>query len=111
ADVDELLANGETIRHIMWKLTDPTAVDRIKAIVGSQSVIIADGHHRYETSLAFSQAHPEIAGADHILIFIANLHGEGTVILPTHRMLFGIPDFNQYAFIEKLRQQYELVFF
>ncbi len=108
ADVDELLANGESVRHTMWRLTDPALVARLEKLVATKKVVIADGHHRYETAVAYSAAHPELDGADHIMIYLANLHGEGTVILPTHRILHSIGSFNQYEFLRELEKHFIL---
>lgn len=109
ADIRETLASGEHVRHLLWKLDDPIAVDRIEKMLRDQVVTIADGHHRYETSLAFEEAHPEIQGDKYVMTYLSNLHGEGTVILPTHRVLHDVQGFDQYAFLEKLRTRFDLV--
>ncbi len=108
ADVDEVLPTGARVRHTLWKLTDPPLVTRMQKLVAAKQIVIADGHHRYETAVVFSETHPEIAGADGIMIFLANLRGEGTVILPTHRILHSVPSFDQYAFLAELEKHYEL---
>jgi uncharacterized protein (DUF1015 family) len=108
ADIDEELPSSETIRHTMWKLTDPSLVTRIEKLMATKKVIIADGHHRYETALAYAQEHPDNEAAQYIMIFIANLLGEGTVILPTHRILYGMKDFNQYTFIAGLKKDFSV---
>ena len=109
ADVDEYLQDGEVVRHLLWRMEDTAAVERIEHIVGSNPIIIADGHHRYETALRYHELHPEIPGADHMMMFISNLESEGTVVFPTHRILHDAPNFNQYRLLEKLRERYELV--
>jgi uncharacterized protein (DUF1015 family) len=111
ADVDEYLQNGEVVRHILWRLEDAAAENRIERIVGHGPVIIADGHHRYETALQYHEQHPEIPGAAYMMMFLSNLESEGTVILPTHRVLHRAPKFNQFRLIEKLRERYEIVTF
>lgn len=108
ADIDEKLENGSTVRHMVWSLDDAIAVDRIHKIISNRPVVIADGHHRYETAVAFAEMHPEISGAKYLMVFISNLRSSGTVILPTHRVLYGLPDFNAYTLFAKLREQYEL---
>ncbi|HET6511561.1 MAG TPA: DUF1015 family protein, partial [Candidatus Kapabacteria bacterium] len=108
ADIDERLENGETVRHMLWCLDDAIAVDRIEKIIGTQPIVIADGHHRYETAVAFSELHPKNHGAQYLMVFISNLRASGTVILPTHRVLYGMKDFNAYALFAKLREDYEL---
>src|ERR1035437_6914479 len=109
ADVDEVLPDGGTIRHLLWRLDDPAATARIAQIVSGQSVIIADGHHRYETALEYHRLHPEIAQAGYAMMFLSNLHAQGTVILPTHRLLHDVPDFNQYRLLEELKERFELL--
>ncbi|HYM20448.1 MAG TPA: DUF1015 domain-containing protein [Candidatus Kapabacteria bacterium] len=109
ADVFETLPNGEQVRHTVWQLTDPPLVTRLEKLIASQKVYIADGHHRYETAVAFSSAHPELRGADRIMIYLANLRGDGTVILPTHRVLYGLSSFNQYAFLSELEKHFSVI--
>ncbi len=106
ADIDEMLPNGETVRHTLWKLTDPALITRLEKLVATKKIVIADGHHRYETAVAFSEAHSEIPGADRIMIYLANLRAEGTVVLPTHRILYGLDGFNQYTFLTNLEKNF-----
>jgi uncharacterized protein (DUF1015 family) len=106
ADIDEELASGEEVRHTMWKLTDPALLTRLEKLIAAKKIIIADGHHRYESSLTYAQEHPENQAAQYIMIFLANLHGEGTVILPTHRILYERKDFNQFAFLAQLKKEF-----
>ncbi len=109
ADIDDTLPNGETVRHILWRLDDQLAVERVSRVVGQGKVIIADGHHRYETAVEFHEKHPEIAGDGYIMIFISNLQSPGAIILPTHRLVHDAPDFNQYRLIERLKEHFEIV--
>jgi len=110
-DVEERLPNGQTVRHILWRLDDEAASARITKIVGTTQVIIADGHHRYETALEFHQLHPEIRGAEYMMIFISNLQSEGMVVLPTHRLLHSVPSFDQYKLLEALKAKFDLIQF
>ncbi len=109
ADVEESLPANGCIRHLIWRLPDETAENRISQLVSHSPVIIADGHHRYETAVEFHKRHPEIPGAEHMMMFLANLHAEGTVILPTHRLLFGLDNFNQYHLLRQLAARFELL--
>jgi len=111
ADVEEKFPNNKTVRHLFWKLTDEVAINRITSIVRNQKVMIADGHHRYETALKFSTDHPENIGAQYMMVFLSNIRGEGSVILPTHRVLYGMPDFNPYRFLEGLRSNFDIQVF
>ena len=108
ADIDEELANNESVRHTIWALTDPALVTRLEKLVATKKIIIADGHHRYESSLQYAGEHPDIDGAQYIMIYLANLHGEGTVILPTHRVIYGRKDFNQFAFLSQIEKEFSV---
>ncbi len=108
ADIDEVLPSGEHVRHTMWRLTEPALVARLEKLIATKKIVIADGHHRYETSVAFAAAHPEIAGADYIMIYLANTKGEGTVIFPTHRILHDMANFNEYDFLAKLGKEFRI---
>lgn len=108
ADVDEVLPTGARVRHTLWKLTDPPLVTRLQKLIASKQIVIADGHHRYETAVAFAETHPDLPGADGIMIFLSNLRGEGTIILPTHRVLHSLASFDQYSFLANLEKQFDL---
>jgi uncharacterized protein (DUF1015 family) len=82
------------VHHQLWSITDPALFPRCAGIVDDQPVLIADGHHRYETALEFRdrmrEAHPR-AGPDapfeFVLSCICNMEEPGVVVLPTHRVL------------------------
>jgi uncharacterized protein (DUF1015 family) len=62
------------------------AAAELAALAGRAQLYIADGHHRYETAVAYAQEHPE---ADRVLSFIVSAADPGLTILPTHRIIFG----------------------
>ena len=55
-----------------------------------KKLLIADGHHRYETALAFHERIPALAGADRVMMTFVNMHSPGLKILATHRLVSGI---------------------
>jgi uncharacterized protein (DUF1015 family) len=82
--------------HQLWRVTDPTLIAEVAARLEREPLIIADGHHRYETALRYRNE--RIAQGDtekeapfqYVLAYLANAHDEGLVILPTHRVLQGV---------------------
>jgi uncharacterized protein (DUF1015 family) len=72
--------------HRLWRVTDAAAIARFAASLADERIIIADGHHRYETALAYRDEQRTPA-AGSILAYVTNLDEEGVVVLPTHRML------------------------
>jgi uncharacterized protein (DUF1015 family) len=79
-------------RHELWVLPDAD-VDAIAAAVASAPVVIADGHHRYETALAFrDEAAGSVDGAGSVLAYIVELTESQLAVGPIHRLLSGLPD-------------------
>jgi uncharacterized protein (DUF1015 family) len=70
----------------MWTVTGARAAE-LTALAGRAQLYIADGHHRYETAVAFAAEDPR---ADRVLSFIVSSHDPGLTILPTHRIVFGV---------------------
>jgi uncharacterized protein (DUF1015 family) len=98
-EVDALLTNasiGEPIldvldeyqaRHRVWPIADTAA---IQSLMADKKLLIADGHHRYETALGYAKDHPDDAAAQFVMMTFVNMHAPGLKILATHRVLRGI---------------------
>jgi uncharacterized protein (DUF1015 family) len=97
------------VKHRVWTVTQPKAILGAVETMADKGVFIADGHHRYETALAFREEmrskHGVLPGAayEHVLMFLCNMDDEGIVILPTHRGIHSVPDFSADAFLAKVR--------
>ena len=87
--------------HTIWKITEPGRIEKIRALMADKKLIIADGHHRYETALNFARQNPTLPGADRTQMTFFNLHSEGLKVLATHRVLSGLPHFDPEVFFEK----------
>ena len=83
ADVELTDEFGE--QHRLWVITDANVITQVQAIWPRLKIYIADGHHRYETALAY--AAEQKAGYDYIMITLVNMYDPGLVVLPTHRMV------------------------
>ena len=75
-------------RHRMWKIAGAA---RIEELMRDKKLLIADGHHRYETALAFRHEKPWLKGAERVMMTYVNMHSPGLRILATHRLVSGIP--------------------
>jgi uncharacterized protein (DUF1015 family) len=73
--------------HRMWKIGDSGAIQKS---IADTKLVIADGHHRYETALAFRRENPAVAGADRVMMTFVNMHSPGLKILATHRLVNGV---------------------
>ena len=95
--------------HRLWPVADPGFASRIQKKMASKKLIIADGHHRYETALAFrnecrarlGKVDPFAAHEFAMMTFI-NTHSHGLTILPTHRLIRNVANFNFEAFRKAL---------
>jgi uncharacterized protein (DUF1015 family) len=99
--VAEVTDNYDAV-HRLYRIDDPQTVETIRSIMADKKLLIADGHHRYETALAFRQDHPELEDAHHVMMTFVNMHSPGLRILATHRVLNGLENLNRDAFLEKV---------
>ncbi len=84
------------ITHQLFRLTDKARLKKIKDVMQSKPIFIADGHHRYETALNFKN----ILGYPFIMIYLTKMEDEGLTIFPTHRLIRNISNFQLNAFEE-----------
>ncbi len=97
------------VLHRAWKVNDPGTINMVQGALADKKLIIADGHHRYETALAYAEehapAHPKRTGAGQppypeaaVMMTLVNMDSPGLHILPTHRVVSGLPSFNPEVF-------------
>jgi uncharacterized protein (DUF1015 family) len=77
-------------RHQVWAISDPEKIAMIQSLMADKKLLIADGHHRYETALGYAKDHPDDEGAEYVVMTLVNMHAPGLRILATHRVLRGI---------------------
>jgi uncharacterized protein (DUF1015 family) len=118
--------------HKLWKLTDPNLINLLLTAMADKKLIIADGHHRYETSVTYAKergaqlklplnqpldederlspshlpvpAFPEAA----MMMTFVNMEAPGITILPTHRVVTGIENFSSPDFVTKASNFYTI---
>jgi uncharacterized protein (DUF1015 family) len=92
---DARCTDDEGVHHRLWRITQPGVVSAISDAVASAPAVIADGHHRYETALAYrDERRAEGAGpGDHDLLmaYAVELADEQLSIRPIHRLINGLP--------------------
>jgi uncharacterized protein (DUF1015 family) len=100
--------------HRVWRVSDPATIRLLTAAMADKKLIIADGHHRYETALDYmhehagAQArqetsttqlpHPPYAEAAAMMTFV-NMDADGLVILPAHRVVHSLDGFHLKTFL------------
>ena len=90
APADEPIAEARDLkgeRHRLWRVHDPDVIARVQRLLATARVIIADGHHRYETAVEYARRHP---GRDEKLMAFFCLDAPGLTIFPNHRLVHGV---------------------
>jgi uncharacterized protein (DUF1015 family) len=92
------------VTHRLWMISDSARIAAIQKAMTGQKLVIADGHHRYETSLNFRNESRTKAGKvipdapyERSMMTFVNTHSEGLTILPTHRVVNNLRDFSWSA--------------
>ena len=98
--IEELTDEHGTV-HRIYRIDDPARLSEIHALMADKKLLIADGHHRYETAVAFKEDHPDLADAGFVMMTFVNMHSPGLRILATHRVLNGLDGFELDGFLEK----------
>src|SRR5947208_8108405 len=91
--------------HRLWRVTDEAAIARVQSLMAAQPVIIADGHHRYETAVAYARRHP--AARYKLMAFFA-LEAPGLTILPNHRLVHHVQGFDFDDFVQVASRWFEV---
>jgi uncharacterized protein (DUF1015 family) len=108
------------VTHRVWQVSDPGVIELVRNKMRDKKLIIADGHHRYETALAYrnerrSAGTPGNGGErvkdtpyDYVMMTFVNMDSPGLVILPTHRVVHGLPSFSADALREGARTYFSV---
>jgi uncharacterized protein (DUF1015 family) len=102
------------VLHRMWRVSDPQVIASVQKKMADKKLIIADGHHRYETALNYRNEVREIsngdrnAPAERVMMTFVNMDSPGLVVLPTHRVVFGLEDFTIFDMVAELRKFFEI---
>jgi uncharacterized protein (DUF1015 family) len=111
--------------HSVWQVSDPAAINSVRAALRDKKLIIADGHHRYETALTYrnecresecrEKATGEAASAasadapcEFVMMTFINMNSPALVILPTHRVVHGLASFSDDAFHTAARKFFDI---
>jgi len=94
------------VKHRLWRVLDDETVNGLEAAFENESVLIADGHHRYETALNYlAETGNENGGENSVMMLCVSMQDEGLIVLPTHRVVKNV-DASQLA--NKLTEFFEV---
>lgn len=108
---DVEITTPDGITHRTWRMQDAQVQAAVAQFFEAQQLLIADGHHRYETALAYRDFRRQCAEQgnhdgpfNYVMTFFVNMHDEGLVVFPTHRVLHDVEGFDAQALQAKLTQ-------
>jgi uncharacterized protein (DUF1015 family) len=113
------------VTHRVWRVGDPAIINLVTTALEDKKLIIADGHHRYETALHYAREHsPKTPAAQvernshslpqppypesAVMMTLVNMDSEGLAILPTHRVLRGLKNFASAEFLERAHSYFDV---
>jgi uncharacterized protein (DUF1015 family) len=102
------VTDGDGTVHRIWRIGEPAAIAAVQAATASAELLIADGHHRYETMQAYAN---EVGGdGEHryILMCLVALEDPGLTVFPTHRLVKGLDDARREALEQALARDFEI---
>lgn len=103
------------VRDVLAVIHDASVIQKFIRVLSEKTIILADGHHRYEGSLIYQRErqstnphHHGNEGYNFHLMYLCNTEGGGLKILPTHRLVNGLPKFSPSDFIAMLREDFDV---
>ncbi|UCE39219.1 MAG: DUF1015 domain-containing protein [Thermoplasmata archaeon] len=102
------VADDDNITHRLWAIDDENEIKNIQDVMEKKYIIIADGHHRYKTALRYSQENPDFTSAQYRMLAFVNTMNKGLVILPTHRLIQGVENFECGKLISDLSEDFAI---
>lgn len=103
--------------HRVWPVCDPQVISSVQSAMSEKKLIIADGHHRYETALTYrnecrAAASPSAqsiaAPYEFVMMTFVNMNSPALVILPTHRVVHGLASFSEETFRNSAREFFDV---
>lgn len=110
------IVDDDNVRHIFYEVTDESAIKKVQAAMAEKSILIADGHHRYETALQYRDLkraenngdQSEDKAYNSMMIYLANLDDEGLRVYPTHRVLKSAVNISLKDLMQKLKSYFSI---
>ncbi|HWJ50271.1 MAG TPA: DUF1015 domain-containing protein [Solirubrobacteraceae bacterium] len=108
------VTDGDGTVHRIWRVTDPQAIAAVQAATRDAELLIADGHHRYETMRTYAE---EVGGPtgpappgehNYILMCLVALEDPGLTVFPTHRLVRGLDDARYQALQQALERDFDI---
>ncbi len=115
ADLAAETDSDDGVHHRLWRSAGPEVVKTLEDLLAPQRIFLADGHHRYETALAYARmldeatpGLPADGGHRYILAFLCPMNDPGLFLFAQHRLVYGLKDFSLPAFLDRLSRYFSV---
>jgi len=109
------VTNEDGVRNRLWRISNPDTIQIVTDHLHDKSLLIADGHHRYETAIEYRNIQREANGGvsgdnpyEYVMMFLSNAEDEGLIINPTHRAVKSLGDMNLETLLNKLGEEFNV---
>jgi uncharacterized protein (DUF1015 family) len=102
------LTDADGTAHRLWRVADAGTIRAVQEALAPAELLIADGHHRYETARVYAQEVGGEGGHNYVLMCLVALGDPGLTIFPTHRLLTGLDDDRRVALREAIRRDWDV---
>lgn len=110
---DTEFTDVEGVTHRMWVAEKSAETEALCRLFDDKKLYIADGHHRYETALNYrryvKETGEENENAEYIMMFLVDMENPGLVVFPTHRIIFGLDNFNSAELLKRCKEDFEVI--
>ncbi|MBE9528899.1 MAG: DUF1015 domain-containing protein [Proteobacteria bacterium] len=103
------------IANRVWRVDDPAVIDAVAEVMAKKTLFIADGHHRYETSMNYksqmTEANPSHTGDEpynYVMMYFSNMDDEGMTIGPTHRVVHSLAEADADALLTECAKYFDV---
>ena len=95
------------IQNLVYLIDEPQDIEIISEVLADKTLLIADGHHRYETSMRYAKEHPENEYAQYVMSYFTNAADENLIIYPTHRIIEK--EIEPKTILEAAKKHYDVI--
>lgn len=95
------------VENVVYLIDDIEDIKVIQRTLEDKTLLIADGHHRYETSMNYSKLHPDNENAKYVMSYFTNAADENLIIYPTHRIVEK--QFSKDEILSAVKKHYDVV--
>jgi uncharacterized protein (DUF1015 family) len=101
-------SDADGTRSRLWRVADPDAIAAVQEALRDAELLIADGHHRYETARIYAEEMGGEGPHRYVLMCLVALEDPGLTVMPTHRLVRGLASSQQEALAEAIRRDFEV---